>query len=163
MLFRSEICERLWVGRYERLRQELLSSRRGPVDKLNLLLKQANLFEAEEPKLAALLLKLCYRDRDASIRDYRRRVLIDSLLPQMDAVVLDGIGSDALHARHPMGLGRMLLLLACDINDEVCDILADDLENPDRMIRVIDLLNTYRECVELLCGAPFGSDRKSVV
>ena len=152
-----EICERKWVGRYEQLRVDLLTDRRGPVDKLNVLLKQASLFEAEDTRFAALLLKLCYRDRDASIRDYRRRVLIDNLLPQMDAVVLEGIQAGVMHARFPMGMGRVLLLLACDINDEVCDILADELDNPDRMIRVIELLNTYRESVELLSGAPFGS------
>ena len=152
-----EICERRWVGRYDDLRIEMMAARRGPVDKLNQILRQASLFEAEEPRFAALLLKLCYRDRDASIRDYRRRVLIDQLLPQTDGAMLEGIQTGVLHARYPMGLGRVLLLLACDINDEVCEILSDDLDNPDRMIRVIELLNTYRESVELLCGAPFGS------
>ena len=152
-----EICERKWVGRCDQLRIDLMTDRRGPVDKLNALLKQASLFEAEDTRFAALLLKLCYKDRDASIRDYRRRVMIDRLLPQVDAVVLEGIQAGAMHARYPMGVGRVMLLLACDINDEVCDILADDLDNPDRMIRVIELLNTYRESVELLSGAPFGS------
>lgn len=152
-----EICERRWVGRYDDLRIEMMAARRGPVDKLNQILRQASLFEAEEPRFAALLLKLCYRDRDASIRDYRRRVLIDQLLPQTDGAMLEGIQTGVLHARYPMGLGRVLLLLACDINDEVCEILSDDLDNPDRMIRVIELLNTYRESVELLCGATFGS------
>ena len=152
-----EICERKWVGRYDQLRIDLMTDRRGPVDKLNALLKQASLFEAEDTRFAALLLKLCYKDRDASIRDYRRRVLIDHLLPQMDAVVLEGLQAGVIHARYPMGLGRVLLLLACDINDEVCDILSGELDNPDRMIRVIELLNTYRESVELLSGAPFGS------
>ena len=152
-----EICERRWVGRYDDLRIEMMAARRGPVDKLNQILRQASLFEAEEPRFAALLLKLCYRDRDASIRDYRRRVLIDQLLPQTDGAMLEGIQTGVLHARYPMGLGRVLLLLACDINDEVCEILSDDLDNPDRMIHVIELLNTYRESVELLCGAPFGS------
>ena len=152
-----EICERKWVGRYDQLRVDLMNDRRGPVDKLNQLLRQANLFEAEETRFAALLLKLCYRDHDAAIRDYRRRVLIDRLLPQVDEAVLEGINAKVMHARYPMGVGRVLLLLACDINDEVCEILADDLDNPDRMIPVIELLNTYRESAELLCGAPYGS------
>ena len=152
-----EICERRWTGRYERLRLEQMSARRGAVDKLNQLLRQASLFEAEEIPFAALLLKLCYRDRDASIRDYRRRVLIDQLAPQVNAAILEGIGAGSMHARYPLGIGRVLLLLACDVNDEVCDILCADMDNPDRMIQVVELLNTYRESVELLCGAPFGS------
>ena len=127
------------------------------MDKLNRLLGQASLFEAEETPFAALLLKLCYRDRDASIRDYRRRVLIDRLAPQVNAAILEGIEAGTLHARYPLGIGRILLLLACDINDEVCDILCEDADNPDCMIQVVELLNTYRESVELLCGAPFGS------
>lgn len=152
-----EICERRWVSRYEGLPAEQLSARMGPVDKLNQLLGQASLFEAEDVRFAALLLKLCYRDRDASIRDYRRRMLIDQLSTQVNAAVLEGIEAGAMHSRYPLGVGRVLLLLACDINDEVCDILANDLDNPDRMIQVVELLNTYRESVELLSGAPFGS------
>lgn len=152
-----EICERRWVGRYEQIRMELMSARMSPMDKLNRLLSQASLFEAEDERFAALLLKLCYRDRDASIRDYRRRVLIDALTPQVGEAILEGVESGALHSRYPMGIGRVLLLLACDVNDEVCDILSEDIENPDRMIKVIELLNTYRESVEQLCGAPYGS------
>lgn len=152
-----EICERRWVGRYEKLHAELLSARISPVEKLNRLLMQANLFETEDTPYAALLLKLCYRDRDASIRDYRRRVLIDQLTPQLNDVLLEGIGDGSLHSRYPLGIGRVLMLLACDINDEICDIMAEDVDNPDRLIRVVELLNTYRESVELLCGAPFGS------
>ena len=154
-----EICERRWVGRYERIRLEQIAARKNPVDKLNQLLTQANLFEAEDVRFAALLLKLCYRDRDASIRDYRRRVLIDQLAPQVSDVILEGVEAGKLHSRFPLGIGRLLLLLACDINDEACEILTADPENPDRMIRIIELLNTYRESVEMLCGAPYGSIR----
>lgn len=152
-----EICERKWVGRYERLCAEQASSRKNSVDKLNQLLSQCGLFEAEDERFAALLLKLCYRDRDASIRDHRRRVLIDGLQAQVNAVMLEGIRDGSMHARYPLGMGRVLLLLACDVNDEVCDILSGDPDNPDRMIQVVELLNTYREGVEQLCGAPFGS------
>ena len=152
-----EICERRWVGRYDRLCAEQRAGRRGAVDKLNQILLQASLFEAEDVKFAALLTKLCYRDRDASIRDYRRRVLIDRLSPQLDDVILEGIQSGQLHARQPMGLGRLLLLLACDVNDEICEIFIASQENPDLLAAAVELLNTYREGVELLCGAPFGT------
>ena len=43
-----EICERRWLNQFEKLRVELFSGRRSPMDKLNLLLRQANLFEAED-------------------------------------------------------------------------------------------------------------------
>ena len=152
-----EICQRRWTGRYEALQVELSQSRRSPTDKLNLMLRQANLFEAEDTRFAALMLKLCYRESDAAIRDYRRRVLLDSLCEPVNGIIAEGIESGVMHTRHPVALGRLLLLLACDVNDEACGILATDAENPDRMIRVIELLNAYREGVELLVGAPYGS------
>ena len=152
-----DICERRWQGRYAALRTELLDERLRPIEKLNLLLKQANLFEAEDSHFAAMLMKLCYRDCDATIRDYRRRVLLDSLVTAASAAIFEGIGDGSLHTRHPAATGRLLMLLACDVNDEACDILAEDGENPDRMIRAIELLNGYREAVELLVGAPYGS------
>ena len=153
----QEICERHWAERFERIRMELNSTRRSPIDKLNLLMSQANLFEAEDVHFAALMLKVCYRNGDAAIRAYRRRVLIDSLLPMVNEVFFEGMEDGSLHSRTPGDIGRLLMLLACDVNDEACGILAGEPDNPDRMIRVIDLLNAYREAVELLSGAPHGS------
>ena len=51
----------------------------------------------------------------------------------------------------------MLLLLALDVDDEACEILADQLDNPDRVLRVIELLNAYRDSAETLLGAPHGA------
>ena len=152
-----EICLRRAEDRFERLKAELNDSRRGPVDKLNLLLAQANLFESEEPRFAALLMKLCWRDGDASISAHWRRILVDRLTPMMDDVIAAGLEDGSLYSRHPMALGRMLVLLALDVNDEAGALLCADPENPDQIIRVIDALNAYRDGVELLCGASHGT------
>lgn len=152
-----EICARRWFSQFDRIRTELSDARRSPMDKLNLLLRQANLFETEDSHFAALVMKLCYRDGDVSIREARRRVLLDSLAERVDEAVGEGIADGSLHTRHPRAIGRLLLLLACDVNDETCAMLAADPDNPDRMIRVIELLNAYRESVELLAGAPYGA------
>ena len=152
-----ELCERRWSDRYDRVKLELYGTRRSPIDKLNLILSFANLFEGEDSHFAALMLKICYRDGDAAIRDYRRRTLVDMLRPHLDEVISEGIEAGLMHSRQPMQVGRLLLLLACDINDEVCDMFVREPENPDRMIRMVELLNAYRESVERLSGAPYGS------
>ena len=152
-----EICERKWTEQFDKLRTELYGSRMSPTDKLNLMLRQANLFETSDAHFAALMLKICYRDRDTAIRDYRRRILVDRLTGMVNDVLIEGMNQDVLHARHPMETGRLLLLLACDVNDEACDLLVEQADNPDRMIRVIELVNVYRESVELLSGAPYGT------
>lgn len=152
-----EICERRWLGQFDKLKVELFSGRRSPMDKLNLLLRQANLFEAEDIHFAALMLKVCYRDHDATMRDYRRRILTDNLTESVRDALTEGFSQGTLHARHPLETGRLLLLLACDVNDEACDLLAAQTESPDRMIKMIELVNAYRESVELLSGAPYGT------
>ena len=52
---------------------------------------------------------------------------------------------------------KSLVLLACDLDDEACAALAAQPENPDVMLRLLELLNTWRESAELLSGAPYGS------
>lgn len=152
-----EICERRWTEQCDKLRMELYGTRRSPIDKLNAVLRMANLFEAEDVRFAALMLKICYQDKDAAIRAHRRRILVDQLSSYMGDVLAEGVDAEVLHTRHPSEVGRLLLLLACDVNDETCDMLAADTGNPDRMLRIIALLNAYRESVEQLSGAPYGS------
>ena len=152
-----EICLRRAEQRFDRLEAELADRRRGAVDRLNLLLNQANLFETEDVRFAALLMKLCYRDGDASISAHWRRILIDRLTPLMDGVIAQGLEDGSLYSRQPMALGRMLVLLACDVNDEAGALLCRDPQNPDQVIRVMEVLNAYRDSVELLCGAPYGT------
>lgn len=151
------VVERRMQGRFERLAAELYNGRRGSIDRLNMLLGMANLFETEEAPFAALLLKLCYRDRDAAMRDHRRRVLIDRLLPGVNDVIAEGVADGSFHTRYPQVIGRLLMLMACDVDDEVCTLLSDNPENPDVMLRMMELLNAWRESAERLIGAPYGS------
>ncbi|MBR2798020.1 MAG: TetR/AcrR family transcriptional regulator [Clostridia bacterium] len=151
------VSERRAQGRFDQLNAAVYGSRRSPVEKLNMVLGMANLFEAEETPFAALMLKLCYRDKDAAMNAHRRRVLVDRLLPTLNDVIAEGVADGSFHTRRPMEIGRLLLLLACDVNDEVCGMLADNPDNPDVMLPMIELLNTWREGTERLVGAPYGT------
>jgi AcrR family transcriptional regulator len=151
------VSERRAQSRFDQLNAAIYGLRRSPVEKLNMILAMANLFEAEEAPFAALMLKLCYRDKDASMNAHRRRILVDRLLPTLNDVIAEGVADGSFHTRHPMEIGRLLLLMACDVNDEVCGMLADNPDNPDVMLPMIELLNTWREGVEKLVGAPYGT------
>lgn len=153
----KEICERRAMNRYERLMGELYLSRRSPIDKLNLLLDQVNLFETESTQFAALILKLCYREKDAAIREHNRRIAIEKLTPYMNDVIGEGIEDGLLHSRHPMEIGKLVLMLAWDVDDAVCAMVAEAPDNPEQIIPVMEMLNTYRESLETLLGAPFGT------
>ena len=153
------VSERRAEARFEHLSAELYGVRRSPIDRLNLLLGMANLFETEDPRFAALMLRLCYVEGDASMRDHHRRILIDRLTPYLSDVIDEGVRDGSFHARHPMEVGRLLLLLALDADEETCRILADEPDNPDAAIRMLELLNAWREAAERLIGAPYGSVR----
>lgn len=153
----QEICERRILARFEKLDVELYASRKSPTDKLNLLLGRVSLMQTESVPFAALMLKICYQDRDAAIRDHFRRIIIDHLTPYVNDVICEGLADDSLYTRRPMDIGRLVLMLACDVDEEVCAMLAGQPENPDCVIRIIEMLNTYRECVETLTGAHCGT------
>ena len=151
------VSERRAQNRFDQLNAAIYGLRRSPVEKLNMILAMANLFEAEEAPFAALMLKLCYRDKDASMNAHRRRILVDRLLPTLNDVIAEGVADGSFHTRHPMEIGRLLLLMACDVDDEVCGMLADNPDNPDVMLPMLEILNTWRESIEKLAGAPFGT------
>lgn len=152
-----EICERRAENRYERLNGELYVSRRSPIDKLNRLLGLMNLFETENTQFAALMLKICYRDGDASIREFTRRIALERLTPYMNDVIAEGMEEGTFFSRYPMEIGKLALMLAWDVDDATCRILASEPDNPDCLIRIMETLNAYRESIETLLGADCGT------
>lgn len=153
----EEICRQRSARDIERLRAELFSNKFTPVQKLNLLLSALNLFSREEPGYAALMLRVSYVEGDVHFRDQLRSFMLDSLRPMVDEVLREGMADGSFFTRDPGNLGRLILMLGYDVNDEVCRILAAESDNPDCVIRIMDLMDAYRESIETLCGAAFGS------
>ena len=79
----QSVSERRAEHRFEGLPSLLYGMRRGPVERLNLLLGMANLFEPEDMRFASLMLRLCYVEGDASMRDHHRRILMERLSPHL--------------------------------------------------------------------------------
>lgn len=153
----EEICRQRSARDMDRLQAELFSGKFTPVQKLNLLLSALNLFGREEPAYAALVLKVSYVDGDVHFRDQLRSFMLENLRPMVDEVIREGMADGSFFTRNPGNLGRLILMLGYDVNDEVCRILAAESDNPDCVIRIMDLLDAYRESIECLCGATFGS------
>ena len=153
----EEICRQRGARELERLRGELYSGKLDAAQRLNLILGALNLFRREEPRYAALVLKVSYIDGDVHFRDQMRRFMLEGLRPMVDDVLREGMAQGAFFTRHPGRLGGLLLMLGSDVNDEACRLLTSALEEPECVIEIMDLLDAYRESVESLCGAPFGS------
>ena len=153
----EEICRENSAREIERIRLELFSGKYTPTQKLNLLLGAMILFNRETPKYASMVLKVSYIDGDVHFRDQLRVFMLENLRPMVDDVLREGISGGSFFARNPGQLGRMLLMLSCDVNDEICRALAAQPDNPDCVIGVMDLMDAYREAVSTLCGAKHGS------
>lgn len=153
----EEICRERSARDIERIRMELFSAKLNPVQKLNLLLGALNIFSREDCDFIALFLKVSYVDGDVHFREQARVFMLESLHLMVDEVLREGMADGSFFTRTPAQLGRILLMLGYDINDEVCRILAGRADNPDCVIPIMDLLDGYRESIESLCGAPFGS------
>lgn len=153
----EEICRQHSSRDIERIRSELFSGKLSPVQKLNRLLSALNIFGREEPRFAALVLRVSYMDGDVHFRDQMRIFMMDSLRPMVDSVLEEGMKDGSFFIRQPGQTGRLLLMLGYDANDEACRILAGESDSPDCVVEIMELLDAYREAIEVLCGAPFGS------
>ena len=100
---------------------------------------------------------MSYIDGDVHFRDQMRYFMQDGLRPLVDEVLREGLAQGAFFTRFPGQLGGLLLMLGSDVNDEACRLLTAGLEEPECVIGIMDLLDAYRESVESLSGAPFGS------
>lgn len=153
----EEICRENSARDIDRIRTELFCGKFTPGQKLNLLLGALNLFNREEPRYAALVLKVSYIDGDVHFRDQLRIFMLEKLRPMVDEVLREGIADGSFFTRNPGQLGRMLLMLSYDVNDEICRMLCAQPDNPDVVIGVMDLMDAYRESIATLCGAKHGS------
>ncbi len=140
----------------ERLRLELSAGEHSPVRKLDLLLGALFTVDHSEPRFAALVLKISYIDGDVQFRDRMRNFMVESLRPMVDEAVAAGMADGSLFTRYPARLGEILLQLGCDINDEVNRLLARNCDNPEFVVELIELMDAYRESIEMLSGSGFG-------
>ena len=153
----EEICVNRISARLDRLGMDLFANRPRPIDRLNLLLRAVNILERDDAPFVAMMLKVCYIDRDVRIRDPIRSLLLAQLSPRMEDVLRAGIDSGDFFIRHPGQMGWMVLNLANDASDEACRLLAEGADNPECVIGIADLLGAARDAIETLLGAPFGS------
>lgn len=155
----QEICEEHVEARFSKLSMELYDPRIRPTEKLNRLLAQVGLFDWEEPRFAAMLLKICYRNQDVRMREYVREMMMAKLLPYMEDLLAQGLAEDEFFVRHPGRIGRIVLNMAVCADDEACRMLASSAENPERVLEIAELLDACCDAVETLLGASFGTVR----
>ena len=151
------ISQRRVEAQYEAAALELRLSRAGTLERLNARLTRMNLFEREEIPFIALLLRICYREGDFALRERMKTATIRTFLPLMNEIIAQGVEEKLFFSRHPGQIGQIVLTLAQDLIDEAALRLTERSEEPECVIEVMELMNAYRDSVELLLNAPYGS------
>ena len=151
------ICERRAEEQFQAVALELRVSRAGTLERFNRLLTMINIFEREQTAFVAMVLRICYQAGDVSLRERMKAITIRLFLPLMNEIIAQGIEEKVFFTRRPGTIGQVILLLEHDLIDAVSACLVEGSENPETVVEVMDLLGTYRDSVELLLNAPYGS------
>ena len=153
----AQICQSKTQQQFESIKHKLSINKLSPTQRLGLLLTQPCLMLSLDETLFSMMLNVCYIDGDVNFREAMRQDMFSGLLPLINDAIQDGCADGSFFTRYTQYIGRLLLNLAYDINDEICQELSKDIENADSILNIHALLNTYRDSCEKLLGANYGS------
>lgn len=128
-----------------------------PVAKLNALFREGGFFGEEALRYVSLILSTAYGGELSQLRDCNRAVTLTTFEPLLQEILLDGMEREVFYVRRPENLARLIILLALDVTDELGFMIAGWKKHRNPLPRMIDLLATYREAVEKMLNAPYGS------
>lgn len=153
----NEICERSADTYLNYGVDRVRGMNADPVEKLNAALKLISAIDRETPSLFKAVTSLSLTGGDAMIKRSRRDIAAKALIPLMTEILAQGAAQGQFNVKKPVETARILTLLALDINEEATRDIINGYANPDSAIDILDLLTAYREAVEKLVNAPYGS------
>lgn len=151
------LCEQKTDEVYLRCEAAVRTEGLAPVEKLNAVLSSSSLLSQNSMDFIGLLIRVAYRGGSVMLRDSIKRTAIKRLLPLMDEIVYDGLKKKIFYTPHPDTVGRLILLLGTNLTDEIAERLSGETIGQSELLLSLELLDTYRNAVELLLNAPYGS------
>ena len=149
------VCRRQSVRDAEEM-TAAVARQEGAVAKLNTLLKYCGLLRADRMDFALLVLRVGYLGGSLQLRACLREVLMETALPMMREIILEGMAENVFFTRFPDDIGELILQLFANITDELAMLIASGAPE-NQMGDMLTRLETYRCSVETLLGAPFGT------
>jgi len=155
----AEVCEARCRENCEKKGLEIRLMRGSAVEKLNRVLSLANVFEREEPRLAAMMTRVVGVRRDVNLRERIRGGMVEKLAPVLTHILEDGAEDDLFTLSRPEETAKLILLLSHDAVEEVMRILSESPDDPEALVRAMDVLDAARDGIERMIAAPYGSVR----
>lgn len=149
------VCRRQSVRDAEEM-TAAVARQEGAIAKLNTLLKYCGLLRADRMDFALLVLRVGYLGGSLQLRACLREGLMETALPMMREIILEGMAENVFFTRFPDDIGELILQLFANITDELAMLIASGAPE-NQMGDMLTRLETYRCSVETLLGAPFGT------
>jgi hypothetical protein len=153
----SAVCNRRAEQWYRDGVAYVRAMRGGPVEKLNAALRLMNTLDRETPALLGTITELTLTAQDASVRRELRLITLETLVPLIEEILDAGAREKQFTVKRTGEMARMVAMLALDVNEEASREIAVDFDKPDCAHNVLELLSAYREAVETIVNAPYGS------
>lgn len=149
------VCRRQSVRDAEEM-TAAVARQEGAVAKLNTLLQYCGLLRRDRMDFALLVLRVGYLGGSLQLRACLREGLMETALPMMREIILEGMAENVFFTRFPDDIGELILQLFANITDELAMLIASGAPE-NQMGDMLTRLETYRCSVETLLGAPFGT------
>lgn len=153
----TEVCARRTEEWYLKGVESVRSMSGTCVDKLNAALRLMNMMGREAPSMLMTLTETGMSGEDAPAMQKIRATTMRIIAPLIAEILDRGVSQKEFVVRRPERTARLLAALALDVNEEAARDIAAGYANPECAYNVLEMLNTYREAVELMVNAPYGS------
>lgn len=135
---------------------QAVAAQEGALNRLNTLFEYCCLWRHDRMDFAALVLRVGYRGGSLQLRECLREGLMETALPLIRSIVLEGLAEKVFFTRFPDDIGELILRLFANITDEAAQVMASGAPQ-DAFGDLLNRLEVYRSSVETLLNAPFGA------
>lgn len=153
----AAVCNRRALTRYEEGIAYVRAMRGGAVEKLNAALRLMITIDRGTSSMLGTITELTLAAQDAAVRRELRLITLETVAPLIEEILDAGIREKQFTVRRAGEVARLITLLALDINEEASRAISLNYEKPDCAHNVLELLTAYRQAIETIVNAPFGS------
>ncbi len=153
----DEICDKKATGYYLHALDAVEKSPSDPVAKFNAIYDKNGLWQEDNKDFLGLLINVAYSKNNLIMRERLKQKTVEKLLPLMQSVVKEGADRNIFYTIYPLDICRIILNISNSLNDELAQYMLSCGYNPPVMGDIIRIIDLYRNVIERLLDAPFGS------
>jgi len=152
----SEVCARRTEEWYVSGVENVRSMRAGWVEKLNAAIKLVSMLDREGSMLGTMT-EMGMMGEDAPVMQKVRNTTLRLVTPLIAEILDAGSREGQFYLHRPAETARLITMLALDVNEDAVKEIAANYNNPECAFNVLQLLSAFREAIELIVNAPYGS------